>query len=146
MPRYFQKELPTRPLYLPIGRPLEFEHIDDDYGYLKTDDGYIIQELLNCIARGAGGVSEVTEAVYLEWLKKKSKGPSPRLLRQRETIGASGMRRRGGGQVAGAVGTNNQTIIGVQDNKAVTSVATPQRSEGLKVDRTFAKPNVGRIQ
>jgi hypothetical protein len=149
MAKFFKKEIPSRPLHLPIGRALEFDHYDDDYGYLKTEDGYIIQELMSCIARGQGGVSEVTEEEYLDWLKKNSNGTLSRLPRRaRETIGPSQLRRGvGPGAVPADIrGNGEQTIIGHQNSAPVTDVATPQRSEGLKVERSFVKPTVGKIQ
>lgn len=147
MPKFFKKEIPTRPLYLPIGRPLQFEHYDDDYGYLKTEDGYIVDQLMQCIANGSGGVSEVTEAEYLDWLKKNSNGTSRLQPRQRESIGPGGRRRAGFGQAATPVVTNqDQTIIGTANDAPITDVATPQRSEGLKVERTFVKPRLGKLE
>jgi hypothetical protein len=145
MAKFFKKEIPSRPLYLSIGRPLTFEHYDDDFGYLKTDDGYIIDQLMQCIANSSGGVSEVTEEEYLDWLKKKSNGTSSMQLRQRETIGPTGRRRAGFGQVAQPVVTDERTIIGTSNDSPVTDVATPQRSEGLKVERTFMKPRIGKL-
>jgi hypothetical protein len=147
MPKFFKKEIPSRPLNLPIGRPLTFDHYDDDYGYLKTEDGYIIQELMSCIARGQGGVSEVTEEEYLEWLKKNSNGSLSRLPRRaRETIGPSQLKRGVGPGAVHADISGEQTIIGHQNSAPVTNVATPQRSDGLKVEREFVKPTVGKIK
>jgi len=144
MPKFFKKEIPSRPLYLPIGKPLTFEHYDDNYGYLKTDDGYIVDQLMQCIASSQGGVSEVTEAEYLDWLKKKNNQTLPQ-LRQRESIGPGGRRRAGFGQVAAPVVTDERTIIGTANDSPITNVATPQRSEGLKVERTFVKPRIGKL-
>lgn len=70
--RYFSKAIPSRQLSTPRGVPVQFEIIDDrQAGLLATEDGYIISELLNSIANRRGGISEVTELEYHDFLKKK---------------------------------------------------------------------------
>lgn len=70
--RYFSKAIPTRHLMTPRGQPVPFDKIDDRQpAFIATEDGYIIAELLNAIANRRGGISEVTELAYTEFVKKK---------------------------------------------------------------------------
>lgn len=61
--KYFGKELPEAPVYV-NGTPLKFE-------VLETQDPVLISELTKCIARGKGGVSEITKEQFDEAIKKK---------------------------------------------------------------------------
>ncbi len=70
--RYFSKAIPSTSLQTPRGLPVTFDKVDDRQpGYIATEDGYIIAELQNAIANRRGGISEVTELEYNEFLKKK---------------------------------------------------------------------------
>lgn len=80
--RYFSKAIPTRQLMTPRGQPVPFDKIDDRQpALIATEDGYLIGELLNSIAAGRGGIAEVTELAYAEFVKKKqaqqSQSPPP---------------------------------------------------------------------
>lgn len=73
MMRYFKKEIPLNPLRLPNGRTVEFEYGDpNDFGFLKTEDGFTIAELDKAIAARRGGVINSNETEYEEFQKKNS--------------------------------------------------------------------------
>lgn len=150
MARYYRKEIPEIPVYLPIGKPLLFDAQDRDYGYLKTNDGYIIGEIAKLIATGKGGIEETTEEAFEEFLKKKASSTQQQVLpeRRRTTIGPR--KRESVLRPGDAVGNHNPqngiAMLGV--NKAgqpVSAVAQGQKSDGLKVERTFVKPKVGKL-
>jgi len=142
MSRYFKKECPRTPLFTPVGRPVTFEHIDDDYGYMATDDGWMIGQMEEAMARRIGGVIEITGEEYEEWLKKKVGSPSLRMPRQRESIGP---KRNRGNVLAQAVepAATNQTFSAT--GNPVSGVATPQKGDGLKVQKSFVKPRLRKI-
>lgn len=145
--RYWKKELPETPIHLPIGKPLKFDYIDFDYGYLATTDGYINTELSKCAKRNAGGVTEITEMEYQDFLEKKSVGPSlAGLQRQRQSIGPSSQRRGDLRRDAEVAVADRPHVIGTTvDGKKIGDMPTPQRSNGLQVNRNFVKPKVGKI-
>lgn len=145
MARYFKKELPGTPLYLPIGKPIQFDGVDYDYGFYATNNGYEIAELLKCIQRKSGGVSEITEAEYNEWLKKKQAMPLGLQPRQRPSIGPQHRRSPNSLDAAAAVPSSANVVGVMADGRAINSFAQPQRSEGLAVNRSFVKPKVGKI-
>lgn len=73
MMRYFKKEIPLNPLRLPNGRTVEFEYGDpNDFGFLKTEDGFTIAELDKAIAARRGGVLNSNETEYGEFQKKNN--------------------------------------------------------------------------
>lgn len=74
---YFRKELHSNPIKLPTGHPVPFELVADDTGILATEDGYLISELRNAIARQVGGVYEIGPAEYEELKKNPPDSPSP---------------------------------------------------------------------
>jgi hypothetical protein len=145
--RYWKKELPETAIHLPIGKPLKFDYINFDYGYLATEDGYINTELGKCASRKSGGITEIDEVEYLEFLEKKSAGPSlVGLQRQRQSIGPNSLRRGDLQRDAGVVEADKPHVIGTTvDGKRIGDTATPQRSNGLQVNRNFVKPKIGRI-
>lgn len=145
MPRYFKKDVPESRLYLPIGKPVPFDAIDRDYGYLVTNDGYIIHELEKMILNKKGGVSEITEQEFNEWVQKKSSQNSQQLQpRQRTTIGPQ-HRMRGENERSAVPAA--ASVIGVTaGGLPIASFAMGQKTEGLKVERTFVKPNVGKAK
>ena len=144
---YFKKELPETPLMLPVGRPVRFDAVDFDYGYLETRDGYLNTELRKCVARRVAGVTEISQAEYQEFLEKKAKGPLRLgLQRQRPSIGQQKPTRGGFlSDVVAAVADRPQVIGTTAQGKVVNDVATPQRSDGLQVNRNFVKPRIGKI-
>jgi hypothetical protein len=140
MIRYFRKELPRSPLYLPNGARIEFDPISDGYGYYHTSHGYEIAELLKAISSGRGGVSEISKAEWDEYLKKKGETPQSQPLWQRPSIGPSS-RASQFAQTKDAVVPASSSVVGVMaDGRAIESFAQPQRTEGLKVEKKFAKP------
>lgn len=143
---YFKKEIPETPVYLPVGKAITFEAIDRDYGYLATNDGYVIDQLQKLISSRRGGVSEITQAEYEEWVQKKTQlSLQPLQPRQRTTIGPQGRNQLR--NQAGAVVPDAASVVGVMANgQPISSFAMGQRSEGLKVERTFVKPKVGTIK
>lgn len=60
MTRYFKKEIPSNPLYLPNGKRLVFRS-----GVLATNDAHLLEELDKVLARQIGGVVEIVECDYL---------------------------------------------------------------------------------
>lgn len=140
MPRYWKKEIPETPFYLPIGKAIQWDFVVDDLGWLATDDGYINAELIRARAARVGGVIEVSAEEYAEALKKKADSNSQPRQPGRPTIGPTSRRTR-----PQDVFPATTSVVGVMaDGRAVSSFASPQKSEGLKVDRTFVKPRVGK--
>lgn len=124
------------------GSPLEFDAADEDYGYLATANGYIINELMQLMSRGAGGVSEVTEAEYEEFLKKKAQTLfDPRSLRNREMVGPAHLgnvkpRQPGAGAAV--------AVTDIRNGQASTGQAAPQKVDALKVETEFVVPKIGK--
>lgn len=143
--RYYRKEIPTQPLYLPTGSKISFDAISDGYGYYATANGYEIAQLMICIREKKGGVVEISEAEYQDYLKKKSETPQFQLRGQRPSIGPVShvnpfARNRD------AVVPASANMVGVMaDGRAIQSFAQPQKSEGLSVPKSFAKPKVAKI-
>lgn len=65
MTRYFKKEIPSNPLYLPNGKRAPFK-ISKGVGILATNDEVLLSELDKVIARRVGGVIEIGECDYLQ--------------------------------------------------------------------------------
>jgi len=124
------------------GSPLEFDAADDNYGYLATANGYIINELMQLMSRGAGGVSEITEAEYQEFLKKKAQTPfDPRALRNREMVGPAHLGNVKPRQPnAGAA----VAVTDIRNGQPSTGPAAPQKPETLAVETEFVVPKVGK--
>ncbi len=93
--KFYLKELPDTAIYL-AGAPFKFD-------ILETADPLLISELNKCVARGIGGVVEITEEQFREEVKKKESSSSSRLSlnqpRGRQELSALHARR-----VAEAVG------------------------------------------
>lgn len=143
MAKWYRKEIPGNPIHFSIGRAIPFEAIDRDYGYFATDNGWEIKELDAAVASHRGGVTEISQAEYEDFLKKKASAPSLRSLQpQRQHIGSRSKQGAPNRSVApaGASILGNDTA-----GTPVTGVVRPQKAEGLKVDREFVKPKAGRI-
>ena len=149
MPKYFKKEIPETPLYLSIGKPLTFEYVDQNgFGYLRTDDGFIIEEMNKCISRGTGGVTEISEEEYLLFqAQKKSGSLTSASSRQRQTIGPKNVWRRNRESVADPAAVSlTAPVVGITRNgDPITGQAGMQKADTLSVTREFVKPRVGKI-
>lgn len=157
MAKFYKKEEPTTPLMFPHGKQVQFE-VDNprDYGYLRTEDGWVITELTKCISEGRGGIVEITEEEYLEWQKKRLPINLRVSLQQRrrEEIGPiKGRNSRGADAGRADIDAGNPPSVlqphptmvdGVSGNH-VTSIPAPQKPDGLKVSRDFVVPKVGRF-
>lgn len=75
---YYKKAAPRTPLWMRNGKPLNFERIDWDTGWLATEQPELIAELERAIREGRGAIEAATAEEYGEFLKKKgSCKPSP---------------------------------------------------------------------
>jgi hypothetical protein len=72
--RYYKQAGPDTPLYLSNGQSLVFPTIDGEYGYIVTNDKFLIGEINTAINQFKGGVSICTKDEYKGYLKKKSSG------------------------------------------------------------------------
>lgn len=83
MPSYFYKELPDQ-VYAPNGRPLACDFVDPDgYGWIATENGYVIHQINQAIAQRIGGFVASDQASYDAALKKKEMAPPPTQQSQR---------------------------------------------------------------
>lgn len=78
MTRVFKKRYPKNLLHLSTGKSLPFEDFGD-YGFLKTSDPVIINELELAMKASRGGVQESNESEYEEASKKKLNSPPSQL-------------------------------------------------------------------
>jgi len=140
--KYFKKECPRQPINLPHGSPIPFEAADEHYGYLATTNGYIITELNKLMARGAGGVSEISESEYKVFLEKKSTSTfNLRAPKRRELVGPPTLSHLKPG-VAAAVDADTKVT---PNGQVATGVAGAQKVEPLKVETEFVIPKVGKV-
>lgn len=93
--RFFKKEIPSNPLFLPSGAKVDFQYFDPEgFGFIQTTDEFIITELDRAMARRVGGVVESTQEEYDEFIKKKADQPLGRLSRpEREAVTAQTLNR-----------------------------------------------------
>ena len=93
--RYFKKEIPDNPLFLPTGAKVDFQFFDPEgFGFLQTADEFVIAELDRAISRRVGGVVESSVEEYDEFQKKKAEQPLGRLSRpEREAVTAQTLNR-----------------------------------------------------
>jgi hypothetical protein len=63
MQRHYRKEIPESSVFI-AGHPMRFD-------ILETEDPMLIAELDKCVARGIGGVIQITPEEYAEEVKKK---------------------------------------------------------------------------
>lgn len=93
--KFYKKELPDTAVYV-AGTPIRFD-------ILETSDPLLISELNKCVAKGVGGVIEITEEQFQEEAKKKASsmtsGSNSNQPRGRQELSALHARR-----VAEAVG------------------------------------------
>lgn len=66
MTRYFKKEMPQSPLFLPNGRRAPFRTVKAGVGILATNDLPLLTELDKVLSRRIGGVIEIQEDDYLQ--------------------------------------------------------------------------------
>ena len=144
MARYFKKELPGTPIFLPVGKAIRFEVGWDQMGYYATNNGYEVAELLKCAEQQKGGISEITQEQFEEAQKKtREQGPN-RSSGQRPTIGPLG-RNQLRSQQANAVVPSAANVVGVMaDGRAISSFSQPQKTEGLTARPQFVKPKLGK--
>jgi hypothetical protein len=143
--RYFRKEIPRTPIYLPNGDKLVFESLDGVFGYHKTDRPDEIQALETLIAQHRGGVYPITQEEYDRDFGKKKQGSTP-------SVPASQWREEWGGGFA--QDTQSPRIstpvapaaaVPAPANPApVPPAPTPEPPPAPK--RTVRPPNVGRRQ
>lgn len=77
---YFAKVDPRVPVYISTGEQVKFEAVSWDEGvYPPAEDRGISERLINelrmCMARGVGGLREITRDEFLALLKKKEVDP-----------------------------------------------------------------------
>lgn len=71
--RYFKKALVSgNPFYFSNGRKAVWEDASGDNGLMATEDGWVIDQLVQAIRRGIGGVVELNAETYEEEKKKGS--------------------------------------------------------------------------
>ena len=76
--RYYKQAGPDTPLYLSNGQRLVFPSVDGKYGFIATNDKFLIGEINTAINTFKGGVSVCTKDEYKDYLKKKILGSSAR--------------------------------------------------------------------
>ena len=82
---FYKKRLPRTPLYLPNGRRILFEPVDDNIGYYRTEVAFEIQELEKAIAQDRGGIQRITEQEYQELAELgKNSPPLTKVSQQRQ--------------------------------------------------------------
>ena len=73
--RYFKKDVPLNPIILFSGDPLKFPTIDNRTGFFATEDRQTLDDLDQCISNHRYGITEIQQAEYDEWNKKKAALP-----------------------------------------------------------------------
>lgn len=89
--RYFRKEVPKTPIWLPNGNSLKFDTIDGHMGFFQTDDTATVDALKRLEAEHRGGVFEVSPQTYDAEFVKKKPGSTPFDFNsvQRETVASA---------------------------------------------------------
>lgn len=64
------------------GQQLPFMKVDHEWGVLSTEDAGQIAEIETAIRRQRGGISEITEAEFVDFVKKKDEALSQRKWRE----------------------------------------------------------------
>jgi len=131
--RYYKKEIPNNRLNLPNGKALVFEMTDpNDFGFIKTEDAFIIEQCENAIRRRVGGVRVSNEAEYTEFQAKKKEWQSqPHSSNGRENLSAQtlGMLRNHPSQSAGAVAADGNKVLLKSPSGQITAVPRPDPIE-----------------
>lgn len=138
---YFKKSAPAVKVILSTGESLQFEAVSYEEGvYPRAEDQGIserlINELRNCIARGVGGITEISRDEFLELLKKKQTDPDglqrpwreefkPRLSLEQRTQSVSTPTTAPQGPVV-RVGTDMHGGVSVAPDKIERAPTVPQ--------------------
>ena len=137
MVRFFKKELPQNPLFLPNGKRAPFRTVKAGVGILATNDEHLLAELDKVLIRRIGGMIEIKESDYLQLCdpkqQKNSDSPKSESFQtpHRSHFYHSGdlgdiiasliaVRELGGGEVF--LGPDNQTTMGTREKM------TPERA------------------
>lgn len=147
--RYFKKPSPGTKVVLPDGRTgIAFATIDGFSGYFATGNSTICEYFLDCMKKNRYGITEIAQAEYEEWAKKKASS-SPFRQPWREEMGASGVT----GRAANAQGTvavkppgetpSANRLANSADAQAVVAEARPAQAPTAPVKPVF-KPPTGR--
>lgn len=141
---YFAKEVPTTPVRLSNGSTVKFEDVDGRTGVYKSASDFIVSELRLAVAQGRGGVYEIDEPAFLEFLKKKQ----PSQPKWRDEIRAGYAQDSLMPRVA-PVG--NQGPSGSPATQQVTPEVTPQVAPSKPVAQPLTvsdapKPKAGKLK
>lgn len=71
MVRFFKKEMPSCPLYLPNGRRAAFKTVKSGVGILASNEEHLLSELDKVLKRHVGGLIEISESEYLQLRDKR---------------------------------------------------------------------------
>ena len=153
MPKQFYlKELIGRKLFLPNGAPVPFEAVGGEYGLLSTEDVYVQTELSKAVKTHTGGVVELTEAEYNEWISKKKaseQSSNSSQPKDREVLGPipfqqlQAIRAAGAAAVVSGLAPGQPTVVAGPGH--AQQQANQQKVEPLATPSQFTKPKVGRI-
>lgn len=77
--RYFHKRDPKISITLPDGTPWKnWTLVDHENGIIAPQNDYLAAALVQCVREGVGGVTEISEAEFRDWEKKKQSKLPPR--------------------------------------------------------------------
>lgn len=86
--RYFKKLNPNVKVQISSGHLIEFSTVNHLVGYFGTDNEGLQKEFEKCMSSNRGGITEITEAEYMnDYVEAKKKSPILRPL-SREEFGA----------------------------------------------------------
>lgn len=143
--RFFKRELPKTPIYLPNGDKLVFETDDGVVGYFKTDQDDVANYLFKLQAEHRGGIFQIEADEYERaWGKKKAAlTPSKASSQWREELGGGTapdtmLQRRVPPDASGAAAAAAKPIAPTPPPPASSEeeIPTPKRP--------MRPPNVGR--
>lgn len=78
MKKYFKKHFPQNDVILSNNSRVKFSTKDGLVGYFETDNQFIQEEFVKCMAEQRYGISEITNAEYTsEYLEKKTPVATP---------------------------------------------------------------------
>lgn len=75
MASVYKKRYPANPISLSTGKPIYFEDLGADTGFLVTSDPLVIAEFQVCMANGSGGIQPSSQEEYDSAVKKKPSLP-----------------------------------------------------------------------